>query len=52
MNNSKETFKCYEKIRKELVNKDIEAVMRGSNWSRLMKLMADHFNTISISAQS
>ncbi len=28
MNNSKETFKCYEKIRKELVNKDIEAVMR------------------------
>lgn len=52
MNNSKEMFKCYELIRNELKKKDIEAVMRGKVWQRLMELMADHFNTISASAQS
>lgn len=52
MNNSEETFICYEQIRNELKKKDIEAVMRGNTWKRLMELMADHFNTISVGAQS
>lgn len=52
MNNSKEIFDCYANIRDELIGKDIEAIMRGKHWAQLMRLMSDHFNTISIGAQS
>lgn len=52
MNNSEEIFKCYEEIRNELNKKDIEAVMRGTIWYKLMQLMSDQFNTISAGAQS
>ena len=52
MNNSEEIFKCYEEIRNELNKKDIEAVMRGTIWYKLMQLMSDQFNTISEGAQS
>ena len=52
MNNSEEILKCYEGIRNELNKKDIEAVMRGTIWYKLMQLMSDQFNTISAGAQS
>lgn len=52
MNNSEEILNCQEELRNELNKKDIEAVMRGVTWQKLMQLMADKFNTISASAKS
>lgn len=49
---NEETLKCYEILRGELKEKDLEAVMRGTTWNRLMNLMADKFNSIAERANS
>lgn len=52
MDNYKEMLECYETLRSELNNHDLEAAMRRNTWKKLMNLMADRFNTISAEAVS
>ncbi len=51
-NNAAEMFECYETLRNELKERDLESVMRSRGWRKLMELLADNFNTISASASS
>lgn len=52
MNSVVDMVECYETLRSELKEKDLETVMRGSTWERAMGLMADKFNSISARANS
>lgn len=47
-----EILNCYDAIRKELVSRDLEAIMREEIWKKLMRHMADKFNTIAANANS
>lgn len=51
-NNVTKTLACYEQLRKELMDRDLESVMRDNTWYELMGLLADAFNTIAASASS
>lgn len=52
MSNNFEMTESYSRLRLELKIKDIESVMRGQNWHKHMRLMADQFNTYSKEAKS
>lgn len=49
---SKEKIDCFNVLREELKNRDIESVMRDNSWLKLMKLMADEINSASLGAKS
>ena len=49
---SEEKIDCFNVLREELKNRDIESVMRDNSWLKLMKLMADEINSASLGAKS
>lgn len=49
---SEETLNCYAALRQELSVADLEVVMRGVSWKKMMNLMADRFNSIAARAES